>query len=171
MPPRSHGSGAFRREELAACPGSVVWEPGALVFHPENVYLGEDVYVGHHAILKGYHQNRLVVGRGSWIGQAAFLHAAGGLTLGEDVGLAPHVCVLTSTHDEPGRARPIMAGPLRFAPVQLGDGCDVGIGAVILPGVTVGKGAQVGAGAVVTRDVPDYAVVAGNPARLIRMRP
>ncbi|MCS6914560.1 MAG: hypothetical protein NZ890_15130 [Myxococcota bacterium] len=63
-----------------------------------------------------------------------------------------------------------MRGALQFAPVRLCDGCDIGIGAIILPGVTVGEGAQVGAGAVVTRDVPARAVVAGNPARVLRQR-
>src|SRR6185369_10305035 len=106
-------------------------------------------YVGHYAILKGYHRNELVVGEGSWIGQAAFLHAAGGITVGRDVGIGPHVCVLTSVHEdagEPAQAgemgaprRPIMDGPLRFAPVVLGDGCDLGVGAIVLPGVTVGE--------------------------------
>jgi acetyltransferase-like isoleucine patch superfamily enzyme len=170
MPPRSHGSGEVDRATLRRCPASVVIEPGALVFHPENVSLDEDVYVGHYAILKGYYKNQLVVGRGTWIGQAAFLHAAGGITVGADVGIGPHVCILTSTHGEPGRDLPIMKGALEFAPVLLEDGCDLGVGAVILPGVTVGKGAQVGAGAVVTADVPAYAVVAGNPARLLRSR-
>lgn len=170
MPPRSHGSGQFRRDELKRCPASVVIEPGALVFHPENVSLDEDVYVGHYAILKGYYKNELVVGRGAWIGQAAFLHAAGGIRVGADVGIGPHVCVLTSVHADPGRDLPIMAGAIETAPVVLEDGCDLGVGAIVLPGVTVGRGAQVGAGAVVTRDVPDYAVVAGNPARLLRLR-
>jgi acetyltransferase-like isoleucine patch superfamily enzyme len=170
MPPRSHGSGVPDRAAMKRCPASVILEPGALVFHPENVSLDDDVYVGHYAILKGYYQNELVVGRGAWIGQAAFLHAAGGIRVGADVGIGPHVCVLTSTHADPGRALPIMKGALEFAPVVLDDGCDVGIGAVILPGVTVGKGAQIGAGAVVTADVPPYAVVAGNPARLLRTR-
>ena len=170
MPPRSHGTGAIDRAALKRCPASVVIEPGALVFHPENVSLDEDVYVGHYAILKGYFQNELVVGRGAWIGQAAFLHAAGGIRIGCDVGIGPHVCVLTSVHADAGRDQPIMAGALEFAPVLLDDGCDIGIGAVILPGVTVGKGAQVGAGAVVTADVAPYTVVAGNPARLLRTR-
>jgi acetyltransferase-like isoleucine patch superfamily enzyme len=168
--PSSHGTGAFQRSQLRLCPGSVVIEPGALVFHPENVSLDEDVYVGHYAILKGYFKNELRVGAGSWIGQAAFLHAAGGLTVGARVGIGPHVKILTSTHAEPGRDKPIMDGAIEFAPVVLEDGCDVGIGAIILPGVTVGKGAQIGAGAVVTRDVPAYAVVAGNPAKLLRHR-
>ena len=47
---------------------------------------------------------------------------------------------------------------------------ELGTGAIVLPGVRIGRGAQVGAGAVVTKDVPDYAVVAGNPARVLRMR-
>jgi acetyltransferase-like isoleucine patch superfamily enzyme len=170
MPQRSHGSGAFTREQLRHCPASVVLEPGVLVFHPENVSLDEDVYVGHYAILKGYYKNELHVGAGTWIGQAAFLHAAGGITIGRDVGIGPHVCVLTSVHKEPGRDRPIMAGEIDARPVTLEDGCDLGVGAIILPGVTVGRGAQVGAGAVVTRDVPPYAVVAGNPARVLRSR-
>ena len=170
MPPRSHGTGQFSRDQLKRCPASVILEAGALVFHPENVSLDEDVYVGHYAILKGYYKNELVVGRGTWIGQASFLHAAGGIRIGADVGIGPHVCILTSTHADPGRALPIMAGAIETAPVVLDDGCDVGIGAIILPGVTVGKGAQIGAGAVVTRDVPDYAVVAGNPAKILRHR-
>jgi acetyltransferase-like isoleucine patch superfamily enzyme len=170
MPLRSHGTGQFTRDQLRRCPSSVVLEPGVLVFHPENVSLDEDVYVGHYAILKGYHQNQLVIGAGSWIGQAAFLHSAGGITIGKRAGVGPHVKILTSTHRDPGREKPIMDGELEFAPVVLEDGCDIGIGAVILPGVTIGSGAQVGAGAVVTRDVPAYSVVAGNPARILRQR-
>lgn len=171
MAPKSHGTGEVDRRALRSCPDSVVIEPGALIFHPENISLDENVYVGHYAILKGYFKNTLAIGAGSWIGQAAFLHAAGGITVGREVGIGPHVCILTSTHEEPGRARAIMAGALAFAPVVIEDGADLGIGAIILPGVTVGKGAQVGAGAVVTRDVPPYAIVAGNPARLLRERP
>jgi acetyltransferase-like isoleucine patch superfamily enzyme len=170
MAPRSHGTGEFTRAELRACPPSVVLEPGVLIFHPENVSLGEEVYVGHHAILKGYHRNELRIGDGTWIGQAAFLHAAGGITVGRRVGIAPHVCILTSVHREPGRERPILDGELELEPVVLEDGCDIGINATILPGVTVGQGAQIGAGAVVTRDVPPFAIVAGNPARVLRYR-
>ena len=58
----------------------------------------------------------------------------------------------------------------RIEPVRIGAWADIGVNAVILPGVTVGKGAIVGAGAVVTEDVPPFAIVAGVPARLIRWR-
>jgi acetyltransferase-like isoleucine patch superfamily enzyme len=169
-PPRSHGTGAVDRSLLARCGAGVVIEPGALIFHPENVLLGDRVYVGHYAILKGYYKNRMEVGDGTWIGQGALLHAAGGITIGRTVGIGPHAILITSTHAELPRPAPIMDGPIQLAPIVLGDGCDIGVGAIVLPGVTVGEGAQVGAGAVVTRDVPPFAVVAGNPARRLRER-
>ena len=165
--PRSHGSGEPDRAALAACGEGVVIEPGALIFHPENVELGDYVYVGHYAILKGYYQNRLRIGDRAWIGQQAFLHAAGGITIGRAVGIGPAVKIITSAHDLEGADRwlPILDRPLVFAPVVLEDGCDIGVGAVILPGVTVGRCAQVGAGAVVTGDVAPGTVVIGVPAR------
>jgi acetyltransferase-like isoleucine patch superfamily enzyme len=98
------------------------------------------------------------------------LHAGGGIRIGTRVGIGPNVSILTSSHTDPGRSEPIMAGALAFAPVEIGDGSDLGVGAVILPGVRIGRGVQVGAGAVVTHDVADFAVVAGNPARVLRMR-
>jgi hypothetical protein len=52
-----------------------------------------------------------------------------------------------------------------ISPIELADGCSIGAGAVVVAGTRVGRFATVGAGAVVTRDVPDYALVAGNPAR------
>jgi acetyltransferase-like isoleucine patch superfamily enzyme len=168
--PRSHGTGIVERASMKRCPASVVLEPGALVFHPENVSLGENVYVGHYAILKGYYKNELVIGDRSWIGQAVFMHAAGGITIGADVGIGPNVSLLTSTHRDPGRDRPILDGELEMAPIVVEDGADLGVGAIVLPGVTIGRGAQIGAGAVVTSDVPAHAVAAGNPARLLRSR-
>jgi len=166
---RSHGTGQVNRDSLASCGTGVVFEFGALVFHPENVEIADDVYVGHYAILKGYYQNRLVIGAGTWIGQHAFLHSAGGLTIGRTVGIGPGVRIITSSHDiaQLGPNAPIMEGDLTFAPVVLGDGCDIGVNATILPGVTIGARAQVGAGAVVTTDVAANTIVAGVPAKPI----
>jgi acetyltransferase-like isoleucine patch superfamily enzyme len=168
---RSHGSGEFEPGQLAACGPDCVFEAGVLIFHPENVYLGRDVYVGHRTLLKGYYKNELRVGDETWIGQLCFLHSAGGLTIGERVGIGPGVMMITSTHDELGRAHAPLDSPVTFAPIAIEAEVNVGMGAIILPGVTIGRGARIAAGAVVSRDVEPYAIVAGSPARLLRHRP
>ncbi|MBK5257814.1 MAG: transferase, partial [Vicinamibacteria bacterium] len=71
----SHGDGKFSPEQFAYLGERAVLEPGVLVFHPENIQIGDDVYVGHQTILKGYHRNRMSIGAGSWIGQQCFFHS------------------------------------------------------------------------------------------------
>lgn len=173
MPPRhqSHGTGAFEPSQFRAVGPDCVFEPGVLVFHPEAITIGRNVYVGHQTILKGHHRNEMRIGDETWIGQQCFFHSAGGITIGARVGIGPAVKILTSAHAEAGRGTPILFAPIETAPVVIEDDADIGVGAVLLPGVTVGRGAIVGAGAVVTADVPPYAVVAGVPARVLRMRP
>ena len=149
--------------------GSLI-EDGVLIFHPERTYIGENVYVGHQSILKAYYKNEMRIGDGVWIGQQCFFHSAGGILIESEVGIGPGVRILSSTHEDPGRDYPIMQGPLRFAPVHIGRGADIGMSTTILAGVTIGEGAQVGAGAVVAKDVPPFAVVAGVPAKLLRYR-
>jgi acetyltransferase-like isoleucine patch superfamily enzyme len=148
-----------------------VFEVGVLVFHPENIELGRNVYVGHRAILKGYYRNTMRVGDETWIGQQAFLHSAGGLDIGARVGIGPAVRIITSSHAEAGREIPILSSPIELAQVVIEDDCDIGVGATILPGVRIGRGAQIGAGAVVTEDVPAYCVAVGVPAKVTRERP
>jgi acetyltransferase-like isoleucine patch superfamily enzyme len=168
---RSHGTGQFRPEQLASCGSDCVFEPDVLIFHPENVHLGRNVYVGHRTILKGYYKNELRVGDETWIGQMCFFHSAAGLTIGAHVGIGPGTIIITSTHRELGRAVPPLDAPAEFAPVHVEDDVNLGVGSIVLPGVRIGRGAIVGAGAVVTHDVTPYAVVSGSPARFLRERP
>jgi acetyltransferase-like isoleucine patch superfamily enzyme len=170
-PRRSHGTGTFGLADFSSLGEGVVFEAGVLVFHPENIVIGQHVYIGHHTILKGYHNNKMVIDAGTWIGQQCFLHSAGGLFIGSNVGIGPGVKIITSFHREEGRHRPILHSRLEFAPVQIEDDCDIGTGAIILPGVTIGRGVQIGAGAVVSKTLPPYAVAAGTPARILRIRP
>ncbi len=167
---KSHGNGALDIERLARLGKGVVLEAGVLIFHPEHIEIGDDVYVGHNTILKGYYKNTMEIGDGTWIGQQCFFHSAGGLKIGRNVGIGPAVKIITSHHNGTDTSSPILHTPIVFKPVVIEDNADIGTGAVILPGVAVGKGAQVGAGAVVSRDVASYTVVVGVPARMIRKR-
>ena len=167
---RSHGTGEFRPEQFASLGTGVVFEAGVLVFHPETISIGDNVYVGHNAILKGYFRNQMAIGRDTWIGQGCFLHSAGGITIGKAVGIGPMVKILTSQHSGDDLRRPVLCTPLDVAPVIIEDGADIGVGSILLPGVRIGEGAIVGAGAVVTRSIPAYAVAAGVPAKVVRQR-
>jgi acetyltransferase-like isoleucine patch superfamily enzyme len=94
-----------------------------------------------------------------------------GVDVGEAVLAAGNVYVSAGAYKIDDISIPIMDQPAYSkAPIKIGDHVWIGTGAVILDGVTIGKGAVIGAGAVVTKDVPDYAIVAGVPAKIIRMR-
>ncbi len=164
------GSGLEWEGALVGRGRNVVIEDGVRIFHPENVRLGDNVWVGHFGHIDGYYSGHVTVGEGTWIGPFSFLHGAAGLTVGRCVGIGPRVTVLTSEHRLDMTAVPVIHAAIDLGPVTIADGADVGAGAVILPGVSIGEGAVIGAGAVVTGDVVPYAVVAGNPAKTIRRR-
>lgn len=166
----SDGTGRFERSELGTVGDGTVIEDGVLIFNPGCVHLGAHVYVGHRTMLKGDTRGELRVEDGAWIGQDCYLHSAGGITIGAKAGIGPRVMILTSTHEETAPPAAITDAPLRFAPVEIGAGADVGIGAILLPGVKVGAGAQIGAGAVVTGEIPAGVIAVGVPARVVRRR-
>ena len=162
---KSHGTG-LPPWDFRKIGDGVIFETGVLCFHPENITLGDEIYLGHYSIIKGYYKNQMLIGSGSWIGQNAFLYSAGGLKIGKKVGIGPGVKILTSSHKlSEGINLPILDRPLEFAAVEIDDGCDIGTNAVILPGVRLGKNVQVGAGAVVTKSYPNESVIKGVPAK------
>jgi acetyltransferase-like isoleucine patch superfamily enzyme len=141
-----------------------------LAFNPAHIFIGDDVYVGHRAMLKGDTRAELRIDAGAWIGQDCYMQSAGGIRIGRRAGIGPRVMVITSTHEETPPPAAVLDAPIEFAPVEIGAGSDIGIGAILLPGARVGDGAQVGAGAVVTGEIPAGAVAVGVPARVLRRR-
>lgn len=129
-------------------------------------------------------------GNGSWVGQGTFitgvadlsigerssvargctLDARGGLVVGDDTMIGFECVFVTSTHNSSRLDVPMRQQGMYSAPIRIGDDVWIGARAIVLPGVSIGHGAIVGAGSVVTRDVPDFAAVAGVPARVLRDR-
>ena len=90
-----------------------------------------------------------------------------GVTIEDGVFVGPHAAFTNDKHPRAIRPDGTLSSDddWTVSPILVREGASIGAGAVILPGVTVGRWAMVGAGAVVTRDVPDHALVTGNPAR------
>ncbi len=109
--------------------------------------------------------NRLRIGDYSHINRGCLLDARGIITIGDNVSVSHNVSIMTGGHD---MQSPTFSG--RYLPIVISDYVWIGVGATILQGVTIGRGAVVCAGAVVTKDVEEYAVVAGVPARKISER-
>jgi acetyltransferase-like isoleucine patch superfamily enzyme len=142
---------------------------GVAFQHLETFELGRDVFVGAQANIQGRFDGTCRIGDHAWIGPQSYFDARD-LVIEEYVGWGPGARVLGSTHTGVPTDVPIVQTDLEIRPVRIEAWADVGTGAVILPGVTVGRASIVGAGAVVTRDVPPFAIVAGVPARVVRLR-
>lgn len=124
--------------------GSCYIEPNFYCDYGNNIELGQNFYANHNCVI---------------------LDAAK-VSIGDDVLLGPAVQIYTVAH--PLDAEQRKTGLEQGKAVTIGNSVWVGGGAIILPGVTIGEGAVIAAGAVVTKDVPAYAVVAGNPAKIIK---
>jgi acetyltransferase-like isoleucine patch superfamily enzyme len=142
---------------------------GAGFKHLETFELGDSVFVGAQAYIQGRFDGTTVIGNHVWIGPQAYMDARD-LMIEDYVGWGPGAKVLGSAHTGLPADVPIVHTDLEIKPVHVGAWADIGTNATILPGVTIGRGAIIGAGAVVTHDVPEFAIVAGVPAKFIRWR-
>ena len=142
---------------------------GVVLMHPETMEIGDCVFIGAQTVIQGRFDGTCRIGNHVWIGPQAYFDARD-LVLEDYVGWGPGAKVLGSMHTAEPLDVPIIATNLQIKPVFIGYGADIGVNATILPGVRVGAHAIVGAGAVVTHDVPEYAIVAGVPAKILRSR-
>ncbi len=143
--------------------------PGVVLKHPETLEFGDAVFIGAQAMIQGRYDGTCKIGDHVWIGPQAYFDARS-LVLEDYVGWGPGAKLLGSAHTGEPVDAPIITTALVIKPVVVGFGADIGMNASILPGVRIGPHAIVGAGAVVTQDVPEYAVVAGVPAKVLRSR-
>ena len=123
--------------------------------------LGEGAYVA--APIQGACLDRIKMGKNVMINSNLLAMARGGITIEDDVQIAANVQLLTNNHD------PYERMVLPCKPILIKKGAWIGAGATILPGICIGEHAIVGAASVVTKDVPDCAVLVGNPAKVVKM--
>lgn len=110
----------------------------------------------------------LRIGDGVVLGRGSHVVADTAVTIGAQCYVGPYVYVTSTNHSYDDPAEPIGKQWPRMEPVEIGPGCWIGTGAVILPGTRIGRNVVVAAGAVVRGEVPDHSVVAGAPARVVR---
>jgi maltose O-acetyltransferase len=109
------------------------------------------------------------IGDNSGIGK--YCQVPDNIKIGNDVMMGPEVLVFARNHHHEDLTIPMrLQGARESPPVTIGDDTWIGARVIILPGVNIGHGVIVGAGSVVTKDVPPYAICAGNPARVLKYR-
>ncbi|MGT4070159.1 UNVERIFIED_CONTAM: N-acetyltransferase [Aeromonas hydrophila] len=133
--------------------GTRIWQFSVIL---KNAKIGRDCNICAHTLI----ENDVVLGNNVTVKSGVYLWD--GTTIGNNVFIGP--CA-TFTNDKMPRSK---VYPDSFSNITIEDYASIGANATLLPGITIGRHAMIGAGAVVTKNVPPYAVVVGNPARIIR---
>ena len=178
---------------LGACGRNVVFGQNVVLRHPGKIRIGDNVVIDDNCLLdaKGDSNVGITIGSGVFVGRNSILSCKNGdiaigdranigfncevfsaskVTVGADALLAAYCYVIGGDHEHADVSRPVTAQGRRSKGVSVGDGVWMGAGAKVLDGVRIGGHAIIGAGAVVRVDVPEYAVAAGRPARILGTR-
>lgn len=166
-------------EDSAGLPGfaafgpcSVLHRPIRSIVNPPGISIGSFVSIGSGAVIEALVPDRgvtVTIHDGAYLGHGLRLTAVGEVVIGEEAMLADDCYVSDTNHIYEDVSVPIKRQGLRDGRrVEIGPGAWLGIGAVVCGNVRIGRNAVIGARTVVTSDVPDFCVVAGNPARVVR---
>ena len=129
--------------------GGVTLSDGViLASYGGTINLEECVYVGPHCVLYGH----------------------GGLTIGRDTSIGANTVIVPASHGFSRLDVPMNAQPMTREGIRIGSDVWIGSGCTILDGVCIGRGAVIGAGAVVRGEIEEFAIAAGVPARVVRLR-
>ena len=152
-----------------------MWKP-TTIFNEQYISIGDDTLIGPGVALSAGMvpgqeciSNVVVsIGDRCLIGRGSGIVGHFSIEIGNDVWTGHHVYITDQNHGYEDVTRPISQQSQPERPVVIGDGSWLGHGAVVLPGVTIGKHVVIGANSVVTKDIPDFSVAVGSPARVIR---
>ena len=155
---------------------SIIMWPPTTIFNEQYISIGSHTMIGQHVALSaGMIPGQLCVtspvvriGDRCLIGRGSGIVGHFSIEIGNDVWTGHHVYITDQNHGYEDVTRPISQQTQPERAVRIGDGSWLGHGCIVLPGVTFGRHVVVGANSVVTRDLPDYCVAVGAPARVIR---
>lgn len=146
----------------------------------EHIFIGNGTHIGEHTHLTAWETTcaggnfnpEIHIGENCCLGNWNHITATNSIRIGNNLLTGKWVTITDNSHGETDRETldmpPLMRTITSKGPVVIGDNVWIGDKATILPGVTIGDGAIIAANAVVTKDVPAYSVVGGNPARIIK---
>ena len=136
-----------------------------------GVVLGEDVMIGRRAWLDIPLKSggKIIIGSGTQIGRNAVVSAIKKIEIGKKCLLSYNVSLIDHDHRFVRDVSPTDSGLTEGREIIIGENCFIGAHSFILKGVKLGKNCVVGAGSVVRESYPDYSVIAGNPAKLIKI--
>jgi acetyltransferase-like isoleucine patch superfamily enzyme len=153
----------------------IMWKP-TTIFNEQYISIGDDVLIGPGVALSAGMvpgQECLVtpvvtIGDRCLIGRGSGIVGHFSISIGNDVWTGHHVYITDQNHGYEDISIPISKQSQPERAVSIGDGSWLGHGSVVLPGVTIGRHVVIGANSVVTKDIPDFSVAVGVPAKVIR---
>ena len=151
------------------CASSTIIEGKCEFKRDGNIEIGEKTVISRWSCFRpwgGY----IRIGENCSVNSFCFLSGNGGIEIGDNVRIATQCVLVSANHNFDRTDVPITFQGETAEKITIEDDCWLGAGAKILSGVTIGKGSVVAACAVVSKNVPEYSVVAGVPAKMIRSR-
>lgn len=153
---------------------STIMKPFLQLSGCSNIKIGDNTTVLSNARLAVYgsgSEANITIGNNCYIGFgfSALASAEANISIGDNVLFASNVLVTNENHGiDPESNTPYMDQKLSARDVEIGNGCWIGEKVCILSGVTIGEKCIIGAGSIVTKSIPSYSIVVGNPARIIK---
>lgn len=143
-----------------------------LYITPSFIEIGDRVHIWHNARIEGVRVSdknpKIEIQDGVSIQQNLHLTCAEYVCIGKNTAIVSNVTITDIEHPYAADDIPVVQLPIKIKPTRIGDYCCIYSNSVILSGVTIGNHVIIGANSVVTKDIPDYSVAVGNPARVIK---
>jgi acetyltransferase-like isoleucine patch superfamily enzyme len=155
--------------------GSLIIKP-MVITNPHHMEIGDRVFIRNGARIETYVTNEcripeLIIGNNTNIEQNVHIICHNRIHIGSNVSITGNCTIVDTTHPYEDVDDPLKIGARILdddASVEIGDGCFIGFGSMILPNVKIGEYTIIGANSVVTKDIPSYCVAVGNPAKVLK---